>query len=361
MLSDTGENDCAREIKSIAGRLGLVAGKDARQKRTDYTKVTDYLNEQLQKERLELVVPGEEAALKLSEAGDEMKHLLEILEKDLPVWGFQRRNLGYDPEGQMAVLGLVRLLCADSLYALTQNRPEEAVRDLDASMKLAASLEEKSTITGAIYFLVSYKLVVGASRFLPSYPDRLASRISAVDPRKIMKEGFVSEIALMRQITEDPSGLFLDDSNRSSFGFYLSVPYLRLCGAGYSKAFLEYTLILESADPCKLSAGDINLKIMNDIPAWNIIAKIALPNLQDAWGRANKITLDRDLSLLIMEIRDEKMRHGELPGSITPPPVICPGTSWKYARDGEHYSLFFDGNFASGSEKAPTLSLKWEE
>jgi hypothetical protein len=363
-LADTKENDCAKEIKALANKMGVISIGDSPSKRVDYTKVRDYIWDQLQKDRYEFIKPDKEVVDKLNEINGDILRLREILDKNLPIWGFERKDLGYDSAAHTSLLGLERLLCAESLYALSEKRPEEAIKNLNTAMKLAVSFREKGTLIDSIIYLVSFKMITGTARFMLSPPDEFVQEISALAPRDIMREGFANEAAMMRVITDKTLDSSVKLEGVHFYNIVLYKPYMKLCGAGYDEYFLDFIKQLEAANPCELSDIDINSKVINKMPKWNVIAQVAMPNLQDSWTRACRITLERDLTLIILKVRAEKAKTGQLPDSVELPKSVCPKTAWKYMKNGDHFSIYFDGEFKTNSKdpkKGLPLPLKWEE
>lgn len=360
-LSDNEENPCAAEIRSIGGKLGLVSVEGNNPVKTDYKKVYDYTTDQLQKSGPQFIQPDKDVVELLEKAGPDIRRLREVLDQGLPVWGFKREDFGYNAGGHLLILGLERLLCAESLYALSKNMPEEAVMNLNAGIKLEESLRPKSAIVGALIFTATHKLILGAVRFMPSAPGNIREYLSSVDPVEVITEGFVGDTALLSHIENIDSASMIEAREKSPVSSFLQKPYLRLCTAGSCEINMFYLKEMEKEDPCSLGDSQIMKKVEEKIPRWNIFAAISTPNLQDMWVRAYRVKLDRDMTLIILKAKSEKTRTGVWPDSIELPKSICPKTSWKYEKNGETCAIRFDGEFKHPGAKGVILPLKWEE
>ncbi len=360
-LSDNEENQCASEIRSIGEKLGLVSVEGGDPVKVDYKKVYDYTTEQLQKGGLQFIQPDAEVVGKLQKIEPEIRRLREVLDRGLPVWGFKREDFGYNAGAHMLILGLERLLCAESLFALSKDMPEEAVMNLNAGIKLEESLRPKSAIVGALIFNATHKLILGTARFMPSVPDNILEYISSTDPVNVITEGFVGDTALLNNIFELNTPEMAEAKKKTAVHAFLMKPYIKLCQAGSWEIYAFYLREVEKEDPCSLGDSQIMKKVDQKIPRWNIFAAISTPNFQDMWVRAYRTKLDRDMTLLILKARSEKARTGFWPDSIELPKSICPNTSWKYEKNGETCSIRFDGEFRNPGAKGVILPLKWEE
>lgn len=360
-LSDNEENQCAAEIRSIGENLGLVSVEGGNPVKTDYKKVYDYTTDQLQKSGPQFVQPDAEVVEKLQKIEPEIRRLREVLDQNLPVWEFKREDFGYRAGAHMLILGLERLLCAESLYALSKNMPEEAVMNLNAGIKLEESLRPKSALVGALIFTATHELILGTARFMPPLPDSILQYISSVDPVDVITEGFVGDTALFSHIEDIESASTKESREKSPVSSFLQKPYMRLCVAGSCEINMFYLKEMEKEDPCSLSDSQIMKKVEEKIPRWNIFAAISTPNLQDMWVRAYRVKLDTDMTILILKAKSEKARTGAWPDSIELPKSICPNTSWKYEKNGETCSIRFDGEFKHPGAKGVILPLKWEE
>jgi len=360
-LSDNEENQCAAEIKAIAGKLGLVSVGGGNPVKVDYRKVHDYTTQQLQKDGLQFVQPDAEVVEKLQKIEPELGRLREILDRGLPTWGFMRRDMGCDTVGHFAVIGLVKLLCAESLYAASRGRSEEAARDLHSCVKLQESLRPKGTLFGALIFIASHDMILGTARFLPQVDEDLRRYISDIDPAEVMADGFAAETALLNNLYDLYARETAEEKRMGVVYNFLTRPYWRLCQFGSCEINAFYLREVEKEDPCSLGDSGIMKKVEQKIPWWNIFAAISTPNLQDMWVRAYRTKLDRDMTLIILRARSEKAKAGSWPDSIGLPKSICPDTSWKYEKKGEACSISFCGEFKNPDAKGVILPLKWEE
>lgn len=364
-LSSTKENDCVRRIRTLAQKMRISSGPEGKQvcMVNDYKKVYDYVHKQLTSDKLELSLPDKETAERINSTRKGLDELCSILENSVPIWEYDKTNMNAASPDYLSVLNFERLLCADSLLSLFEGNKERAVRNMRFEIKLAKNLDTRHGILPALILIASYKYIIGSVRFFPDIPEDTVLEIGSIDPINVMKEGYVQEAVYAWKTFRVSSPLFENCGNKVENFIRTNVfaHYLRLCAANYLIFYLDFMRQIENTNPCDLSKIDITTSVVNSIPKWNIIGRIAMPNLQESWVRAYRLKLDKDLTLSIFKVRGEKIKTGRLPETIDLPPGICPGTSWKYVKDNNHFSIYFNGTFETKNRKGLILPLKWEE
>lgn len=116
---------------------------------------------------------------------------------------------------------------------------------------------------------------------------------------------------------------------------FVSTPYIRLSLAGVSAVMRRSRAELASGDPCRFDPDESDQTIKSRFPRWNIVGPIAVPSLFRAWASVRDVSLDGELTRLVMEAH-QRPRERPSPGTATPSRV-CGGYAWVYgkAADGQ--------------------------
>jgi hypothetical protein len=359
-FADEKDNDYARKLKGLADKLGVWDNYSKKKMNSGYKKVFECLNASLEKEGPEPVQFDQDTKDKINSLRTYIDDLCTIIDSGRPVWAYNKSN---DEKYEVAILNFERLLCADSLLSLSEGNMARAAGDLHHGIVLAEYVDMRKGLIPSLVKIASYRLLLSSARFMPEGQDRLIEELSPMDPVSIMKEGYVREAANSFQTFNMPENLGGKELSRRESRFFVFVfsGYIKLSTADYLKHYLDLVNQLESADPCELSNIDLTKKIYNSIPKWNLVGRIALPNLQNSWIKANRAGLVKDLSLMILKVRSEKARNGKLPETIKLPPCVCQGASWQYTKKGEHFSINFKGILETKPKTEHQIPLKWEE
>jgi hypothetical protein len=85
-------------------------------------------------------------------------------------------------------------------------------------------------------------------------------------------------------------------------------------------------------DPCQTAAfKQTDAEMMADFSWWNVIGKIAVPNLSSAWSRAARAALEAEMTRKLLEIKRLRGADGawpkELPGISA---SVCKDAKWDY-------------------------------
>lgn len=357
-LKETEENDSAKQIIAIGEKLGIKNSFGSSACSSKKEVVSGYLNEQTRKGKLEFLQPDENVEKRLIEIKEDLLKTAAILEKQKPVWKTRKENSFDTPSYLMTIMGLTRLLSAETFYSLSKGQREEAIIFLKAEIALAESLDSK-LFTETLIKIACFKYIYACAKFFPYLEEEVESKLLSFDPVECIKEGFVYEAAgSFLHFNSDLKEL----SAKSSFwlsSFYFK-PYLRLDQSQYLKYYLMGMKVAQEQNPCELFKKDISKEIFNKIPKWAVITRIAIPNLQDAWVRAYRLKIEKDIALLALKAKKGKIKNGNFPESLELNKAICPDTSYKYLKNGEAIKIYFDGSFEA-DEKTAFVPLSWEE
>jgi hypothetical protein len=317
------------------------------------------LKEQIKKEKLEFLTPEESVEKRLNEIKEDLLNVAKTLEKQKPVWKTEKGTSFDTPSHLLTVIDLTRLLSAETFYSLFKGQKEDAVIFLKAAISLAESLNSKNLIDSLVK-IACYKHIYACAKFFPYLEEEeIEKKLNSFDPVECIKEGFIYEAARSHLLF---GGGLKEIFGKNSFAFssfYLK-PYLKLEHSEYLTYYLMGMKAAQEENPCELSKKDISKKIIEKIPKWAFISRLAIPNLQDAWVRSYRLKIEKDITLLALKAKREKLKNGKFPDSLELYKTICPNTSYKYSKNGDTIRIYFDGTFEA-NEKTAIVPLSWEE
>jgi hypothetical protein len=224
------------------------------------------------------------------------------------------------------------------LAAHAAGQDAAALEDVDAVWNLSEGLSERPELISQYVVIAVRKMAVVALRKLDGVPARWTERLKGWDPEKGMLDAHRFEAAVMGTIAgEKDFGLVFGGSPPLLEGPVQTTilrPYVRLCVAGTQE--LELNVVerilkagLCQADEAILKAADLREE---EIPSWNIIARIALPNLGNAWVRLRYLRIQTELTQKVLALKAQRSAGGgwpPAPGGIET--SFCPGARWSYS------------------------------
>ncbi len=350
------QNESAKDLLNIAKKLGFAENACSLQ----FKDVIDYGYNQIEKDKFEFIEVTPELKNGFEKVKNDLQKVKEILKKDPPKWGFDYRNVDKEQPFYAGFIRLQRLLASESLFFLSQGKNEEAKEDLDSMLIMAQSLNKNRSLVDSLIYNFSIREICGVLRFLKSPTQDYVERLSSIDVIKSMKEGYINGKIIRKRCIEEGEYPFYGNYFPKIKAFIMK-PYTKLCMASYDIRYLNFLKQIEKENPCELSDKNLTIKMLSEFPKWNIIAKIALPNMQDAWIRGNRVSLEKDLTLIILKLRLEKARTGKYPSNFKLPETPCPNTKWKLEASDDHFKVYFDGEFKMKIKKGAYIPLTWEE
>lgn len=351
-LRETKENESAKEIFEIAKKLDIFPHLDEEVYKSKYSDLYDYVIKQLEEGKLEFVKIDENTIKHLDEIKENFFKLCEIVEKENPIWEMNDNSTNY----ATVLINLSRLLSAETLYCLSEGKINEALTFFKTTVSLGESIEPQSIIESIIK-MAFYKYIYGCARFFPYLDDELVDRLSTFVPVYYVREGFINE-AIKINFSENLKSL--SEEKVSFLSLLFAKPYLKLEYSEYLRYYLLGIKAIERESPCELSEKNITKKILEEMPKWSIISKVAMPNLEDVWVRAYHLEIEKELVFFALLVKKEKAQKRSFPEKIEIKKSICPDTFFDYSTEGERIKITFNGNF-SGKLKRPIIPLNWEE
>ncbi len=359
---DRGDSPAARALMASAAQLGLVldttgavppplATPEAQEAWKKVKPLATELRSLLESpERPAIAVP-EPLQAYLREKAPVLEEIRAGLRAEPPLW---RSDISKGYRAQMppvsGQLELCRLLLADALVALSQRNETLAAQDLEAIWRLSEGLADRPELIGPLAALAMRRMVVLALRHLEAPGPEWEARLATFDPSRSILRAYQCEAVLMGTVAEEPRiGEIVSPSPGLLGGRFTTTlvrPYLRLCCASGQEILLRQIQYVRASWPC-LSPEELQqVKPPTDeIPSWNLLARIALPNLSPGWDRAKLVQIASDMTRKVMLLKTAKRATGTWPASLPEPDQpFCANDRYDYAATtGGEMTLTFKG------------------
>lgn len=347
-IPDHGDNSSARALMASAAQLGLVldttgptpstATPEAQEAWKRVKPMATELRALLESPERPIITVPDPLQAYLQEKAPVLEEIRAGLRAEAPVW---RSDISKGYRAQIppviGQLDLGRLLLADALVALSQGNEALAAQDLDAIWRLSEGLVERPELIGPLAALAMRRMVVLALRHLEAPGPEWEARLAAYDPSRSILRAYQCEAVLMGTVAEEPRiGEIVSSSPGLLGGRFttaLARPYLRLCCANGQEILLRQIQYMRETWPC-LPPEDLQ-KIkppQDDVPSWNLLARIALPNMNPGWDRAKIVHIAGDMTRMVMLLKSVKRATGTWPSSLPEPEKpFCANDQYDYA------------------------------
>jgi hypothetical protein len=290
----------------------------------------------------------------LDERQEPLDAILSALERDPPEWNEKLKDDRPSPNLYPTVQ-LQRVLLARSLVAIRDGDAPHAERHLEASFALARPLTESRLLIFQIMAVAASRWQAGVLRKLPVAPPAWIGRLSDDQTWSAMLDAFAFDAGPKAS----ESGLLASSSDPED--------------EVYRKAPGAVAAGLKRLAPCEGAALDQNglwklverelSPAVSAAKAQEAYREISLLNVLNAFRRAARLTVDRELTLEILRLRQSKDqdREGRWPTRMeSAASSACPAVSYAYRSDGAAMEIRFDGTLTD-PESAFLLPLVFRD
>jgi hypothetical protein len=291
--------------------------------------INAYIDVELSKPSATPEPPSPEAAAVLDRMAPHLRAVEHALAAGEPRW---RMEIARGFEARIPnVLGqfqLQRILLASALRATAKRDVAGAEALLEASWALNAPLRARPELTSQFISIAVGRMQAGVLRKVPVAPESWIERLSGFDPRQGMIDAFRGEAwgigKLIRYAATDPYGEATSVVSRLTR--VLRGPIDRIQAAQVQENWRE---IILAAMRSPVSDGDGKTAFPAAKPSWSvagILAAVAMPNIADALKRANRLTVELELTQKALQVRAAR-------GSSKRWPTPVPGVETSALRD----------------------------
>lgn len=352
-------NSTAKELEVLAASAAISIGLAPRERGSvpavgssrepkGVRAASDYISSELIKPDASIGSPSDDLARYLEECRSDLDAIESLLVTGPPEWAVDVSLPEELPSPNLlGQIRMQRILLARALASEHDGRREAAARSVDASWSLNESLRVRPEMISVLMATACSRLEVGVLRKLTSVDDvTWQARLKGLAYRSSLLDALALEV-------RPPSAAraFARWGSPASWlqriGGLLERPQARVMWAEYSDV-LRARLVEIHAAP--LSDHLPEAATRDRWTAGRIAATIAMPNLDNAFLRADRLVVDAELTSKVLEARRLRREGGgRWPAAI--PGVEAsrfPGASWRYeASPDGGMSLAFSRELAS--------------
>jgi len=262
----------------------------------------------------------------------------------------------------MGIFDLQFLLITDALEQARAGNQAAAAESLEASWQLNAGLWRRPEWISQLIAVASATLQAGVARRM-QLPAVWVTRFKELDPLAGFLDAFAGEAWTMRDALSTRS---VTEIKRALDGLPMWVPinrpWLMLSTASHNEAMLRLVSYLAERPLCSVDFVAPSPVFTPHFPAWDIIGRIAWPDMRVPSARILRLQLDLELSARVLRLRSAQQADGrwpsELPGAAS---RACPRANWAYRVNADGTaSLSFAGTLPAWPKEPQRLKLPFE-
>jgi hypothetical protein len=250
----------------------------------------------------------------------------------IPVWHTDISKLMAAPlPNLLGHLNLTKLMMSAALERLWAGDESTALEYLDASWTLTRGLRDSPILINQLITIAETRMWLGTLRHVDEVPaewiERLEFDYRGAFLQAMKYEGWV-------WMFTDPSGI--NDGSPTLWDKAvqpIAQPYVKYCVSDVSDTWRQRIRNLERVDAiCDYDLSGQNADLNIEIPRWNSLGGILVPNLAGAVHRLARLELDVELTRLTIEAnRTLKANDGVWPAELNGrrASAACPADSWQ--------------------------------
>jgi hypothetical protein len=328
-------NASARRLESLAARLGVRLApsnaKDRPSPPADLAAREKQLKDELRAsldgfiERSDDEPPRLAAGVReflATHRADLAAVQLHALHEAIPLWEVRTDEVDAPLPSLLGFMTLVRLLCLQAVVdAEASCSPDER---LEAAWRLNGALLKRPELVSLLIYRANDSLLHRLVRTLPGTSPEWAARLARFDPVSSLVVALRWEAPiLVRDFYKGlaPSGGLFGSAVRGS-----AHPYLDMCGWEHALRMQALARRHETLNYCTLTPERLEELWRPSTPRWNILSKVAWPELGPAAVRMLRRRVDQELTALILLVRDGQLSSGEVASRA------CTGNFWTVSK-----------------------------
>jgi hypothetical protein len=245
-----------------------------------------------------------------------------VLHEAIPLWEVRTDEVDAPLPNFLGFMTLVRLLCLEAVVDAEASCPVD--ERLEAAWRLNGALLKRPELICLLIYRANDSLLHRLVRTLPGTSPEWASRLALFDPVAAQVIALRWEAPLLvRNLYKEliPAGGLLGAAVRGA-----ARPYLDMCGWEHALRMQALAKRHESLNYCDLTPERLEEFWRPSTPRWNILSKIAWPELSPSTVRALRRRLDQELTGLILLVRDGQLSSGEVASRA------CTGNVWTVSK-----------------------------
>ena len=221
---------------------------------------------------------------------------------------------------------LQKTLTAVALDQLHRGDDAAALATLDAAWELNHALVDDPVLISQLVALLGLKLQVTTLRHVERVPPRWRARLDEARPLQRVIQGLEFEAWHLSQLDGVHYGLPVGRLQRVALRF--AAPYFELCAADASIRMRHELARLQTLDyVCDRDLAAVDADLTIELPRWNRLGDVVLPNLLNAVTRAARAEVDIELTTQVVNLRESRRNRSPVASAT------CPDAAWEVALD----------------------------
>jgi len=308
------DNAAANELIKLTTPLGISIKPLERKSsvRGGYEDVkksfSDYVTTELERTSDRSTPPPADVATFLAANGAQIDQLRDHIANAGPIRWQMHFRLGAEAPipNLLGHISLAKLFAARAL-AKAANHDATAWDDLHAVWLLDRELWDRPELISQLIALAGTRMVNGAAVKMPLPAPAWLDELQTRDYRRDFARSFQADAASW-------TIMFKRDLQKRTVKTSIMYPFLDACLTDGAEQMRRETVRLSSMSNCDLS----NVPPLS-LNQWNVISKIAFPNLTSAWQRLYRFQAEREATVKALALR-----RGEAPSTSS----ACTDGKW---------------------------------
>lgn len=287
-----------------------------------------------------------------------LSHMVSVLLRDVPDWGFHARERPFSPPDLMLVVRVNHILLSAALVEEHAGRHADAGQLLEASWSLTQSLASRPELISQLISISLSKLQMGVLRKMAEPSFEWLDRMSGDEPWNQVIDSFENDPLVVRAAvdTPPPPGSFLDTWSRG----------LRAAGEEVRErpaCQLSNLSVEDMWEPVHRELAKWKEEGKNTDQAAEVFMQGSAENFLQLLRRAARLRVDREFTAKILELRQEKAaaRDHRWPARfLDTGSGACPEAQYQYEPRGATMVVRFRGSIEDPAAPALVLPLSFE-
>lgn len=330
-------SEAAKKLVELAAPLGIsFALRSGRTQDALRKAVGEYVAAEHVRDVAAINAPPAEVSAYLAEHAAQIDALRDHLVQGGPIaWELDLAKGSAAPvPNLLAHMHISRLLTARALMRAREH-DVRAWDDLHAAWNLTHSLEARPELISQLIALAMTRMVNAAAWKLPASDAEWLAELQQVDHRSL----------LLRAFQYDTWGMWRHIEQETNHP-WIAKPYVRWSAAQFARHQRKTAEEVARVTTCAFDSVAFARRRSDAIPDWNVMSKIATPNLDTTWARAFRSVAEREAVANAMRV----MRGEQVVATSQ-----CSDGAWTY--EGGRVKFSRELPASSPAEKLLPLSL----
>jgi len=268
-----------------------------------------------------------------------------LLNGEAPCWERDvEKGLDLPIPNLLGHLNFQRLILAEAGFRMNRGDGSSVGPLLEASWVLNQSILSRTELISYLIALTVLKVQLAIVRRSHSDPAIWKERLGGLNLESVFFDTLQGEAWYFQRYMRIGSIWDMEMPTVRYLVNPISNPFMRLGIISYSDAMRGAIQDLPNREICQVESASYSAEMMNGIPRWNIISRIAIPNIDDAWVRTVRVSLGIDLTNRVINAQEllDSGASAVLRSQVGREPSDIPSFSWNYSVDTDALTIALD-------------------